>query len=106
MQTIVAGKVNSSGAKTATTVVKSATPSAGQVAPPADQFELYNVTRDPAELTNLYGNSDYAATQTLLSRLLAEQRSAKRLTPTQQPWADGTAQQFPYTPTGPSATRV
>lgn len=96
VQTIVSGKVSTPGPKTATTVVKSATPAAGQVTPPADQFELYNVTRDPAELTNLYGNSDYAATQQLMSKLLGEQRSLKRLTPTEQPWADGTAQQFPF----------
>jgi len=99
VQTIVAGKVNSSGAKTATTVVKQFNPGPGQVAPPADQFEMYNATRDPAELTNLYGDSSYAATQSLLARLLDEQRTAKRLTPTQEPWANGTAQQFPYMPT-------
>lgn len=56
------------------------------------------MTRDPAELSNLYGNSDYAATQRLMSKLLGVERSAKRLTPTQQPWADGTSQQFPFTP--------
>ncbi|MDO9486085.1 MAG: sulfatase-like hydrolase/transferase [Actinomycetota bacterium] len=103
VQTIVSGKVNSSGAKTATTVVKAANPTAGQIAPPADQFEMYNLERDPAELTNLYGNADFSVTQSLLSKLLGEQRTAKRLTPTEQPWADGTAQQFPYTPSGPSS---
>ena len=106
VQTIVAGTVNASGSKTATTVVKQVNPGPGQIAPPADQFEMYNVTRDPAELTNLYGNADFSVTQNLLSGLLSEQRTAKRLTPTQQPWANGTAQQFPFTPTGPSSVLV
>ncbi len=103
VQTIVSGTVNSPGSKTATTVVKQVNPGPGQVAPPADQFEMYNVTRDPAELTNLYGDSASGASQALLSRMLGEQRAAKRLTPTQQPWADGTDQQFPFVPSGPSA---
>ncbi len=98
VQTIVLGMVNQPGTKVAKTVVKAANPTDGQVAPPADQFELYNATTDPAEMSNLYGNSDYAATQAVMAKLLDAQRAAKRLTPTQQPWADGTMQQFPFTP--------
>ena len=98
VQTIVLGMVNQPGTKVAKTVVKAANPTDGQVAPPADQFELYNATTDPAEMSNLYGNSDYAATQAVMAKLLDAQRAAKRLTPTIQPWADGTMQQFPFTP--------
>lgn len=98
VQTIVLGMVNQPGTKVAQTVVKAPNPTNGQVAPPADQFELYNATTDPAEMSNLYGNSDYAATQAVMAKLLDAQRAAKRLTPTIQPWADGTMQQFPFTP--------
>ena len=98
VQTIVLGVVNQPGTKVAKTVVKAPNPTNGQVAPPADQFELYNATTDPAELSNLYGNSDYATTQAVMAKLLDAQRAAKRLTPTIQPWADGTMQQFPFTP--------
>jgi len=98
VQTYIPGPVNQPGSKVAQTTVKATSPTTGQVAPPADQFELYNATRDPAELTNLYGNSDYATTQQVMAQLLSTQRSAKRLTPVQQPWADGTMQQFPFTP--------
>jgi choline-sulfatase len=98
VMTYIPGPVNQPGTKSATTTVKAANPTGGQVAPPADQFELYNVTTDPAELTNLYGDPAHADTQQVLVTLLSQQRSAKRLTPTQQPWADGSTQQFPFTP--------
>ncbi len=97
--TIVAGRVNEPGKKVAVTTVTAPNPTDGQVSPPADQFELYNVTQDPAELSNLAGNPDYADVQTLLAQMLAAQRSAKRLAPILEPWADGTAQQFPFVPT-------
>jgi hypothetical protein len=98
VQTIVLGMVNAPGTKVAKTVVKAPNPTNGQVAPPADQFEMYNATVDPAELSNLYGNAAYADTQAVMSKLLDQQRAAKRLSPTMQPWADGTMQQFPFTP--------
>jgi hypothetical protein len=98
VQTIVLGMVNAPGTKVAQTVVKAPNPTNGQVAPPADQFELYNATTDPAELSNLYNNGAYAGAQAVMAKLLDVQRAAKRLTPTQQPWADGTMQQFPFTP--------
>jgi hypothetical protein len=94
--TIVAGVANQPGNKVATTVVKQLNPTGGQIAPPADQFELYNASTDPAELVNLYGNSNYAGIQQVMAALLNAERSAKRLEPTQQPWADGTMQQFPF----------
>ena len=94
--TIIPGQVNSPGNHVAVTTVKAVNPTAGQVAPPADEFEMYNVTRDPGELTNLAGNSDYRAQQQLLSQLLTEQRAAKRLAPTEQPWANGSLKQFPF----------
>lgn len=96
VQTVVSGKVNQPGAKTATTIVKALKPTAGQIAPPADQFELYNTEADPAEMTNLYGNATYATTQAVMAKLLQVEKTAKRLTPVMQPWADGTMQQFPF----------
>lgn len=98
VMTFIPGRVDEPGTKVVQTAVTAMNPSGGQVAPPADQFELYNVTVDPAELINLYGNAQYAATQRLLATLLETERDAKRLTPTDQPWADGSTQQFPYTP--------
>ncbi|CAB4692846.1 MAG: sulfatase-like hydrolase/transferase [Actinobacteria bacterium] len=96
VMTIVAGVANQPGNKVATTVVKQLNPTGGQIAPPADQFELYNASTDPAELVNLYGNSNYAGIQQVMAALLNAERSAKRLEPTEQPWADGTMQQFPF----------
>lgn len=98
VQTMVSGPVNQPGAKVAQTTVKALNPTSGQVAPPADEFELYNVTTDPAEMSNLYGNPQFSRTQQVMVDLLAAERSAKRLTPVQAPWANGTAQQFPFTP--------
>ncbi len=98
VQTMVSGPVNQPGAKVAQTTVKALNPTSGQVAPPADEFELYNVTTDPAEMSNLYGNPQFSRTQQVMVNLLAAERSAKRLTPVQAPWANGTAQQFPFTP--------
>ena len=49
--------------------------------PVADQFEMYCVTDDPLELSNLIGNADYAEEQEMLSKLLVEQSAAKRLRP-------------------------
>ena len=98
VQTFVPGMVNAPGTKVAQTTVKTLNPTAGQVGPPADEFELYNTTVDPLEMSNLYGNSQFAATQTLMVNLLATERSVKRLTPVIEPWADGSAQQFPFTP--------
>ncbi len=98
VMTIVAGVANQPGNKVATTVVKQLNPTGGQIVPPADQFELYNASTDPAELANLYGNSNYAGIQQVMAALLNAERIAKRLEPTEQPWADGTMQQFPFVP--------
>lgn len=98
MLTIVKGLANQPGNKIATTTVKTANPTGDQVAPPADQFELYNLSTDPTEMTNLAGNADYAAVQSTMQTLLNVQRSEKRLSPVMQPWADGTMKQFPFTP--------
>jgi arylsulfatase A-like enzyme len=96
--TIVEGIQNQPGRKIATTTVKAPNPTSGQVAPPADQFELYNLTTDPTEQTNLAGNAQYALVQQRMQTLLNSQRSEKRLNPVLQPWADGTMKQFPFTP--------
>jgi hypothetical protein len=78
--------------------VKAVNPTNGQVAPPADQLELYNVTADPTEMTNLYSNSSAAGTLQIMQVILQEQRATKRLSPVAQPWADGTMRQFPFSP--------
>jgi choline-sulfatase len=49
--------------------------------PVADQFEMYCVTDDPLELSNLIGNADYADEQATLANLLVEQSAKKRLRP-------------------------
>jgi choline-sulfatase len=49
--------------------------------PVADQFEMYCVTDDPLELSNLIGNPDYADEQATLANLLLEQSAKKRLRP-------------------------
>jgi len=97
--TFVPGLVNKPGPRVAETTVKALNPTNGQVAPPADQFEMYNATADPGEMTNLYDNPEFADIQSTLAGLLQTQRTTKRLQPTMQPWADGTYQQFPFVPT-------
>jgi len=99
VQTFVPGRVNVPGPRVAETTVKNFNPTGGQIAPPADQFELYNVTEDPAEMDNLYGNSEYTGVQAIMAKELNRQRSEKRLTPKTEPWADGSARQFPFIPT-------
>lgn len=96
VQMFIPGPVNQPGTVTGQRTVKALEPTSGQIAPPPDQFELYNATADPAELSNLYGNPAYAVQQKTLEALLSAERTAKRLTPVQQPWSDGTAQQFPF----------
>lgn len=98
VQTFIPGPVNQPGSVAGQRTVKALNPTSGQIAPPADQFELYNATVDPAELTNLYGNPAYASQQEVMAKLLNAERDAKRLTPVQQPWSDGSAQQFPFIP--------
>ena len=99
--TFVPGQVDSPGTRPAVTTVKTLSPTDGQVGPPLDEFELYNLTTDPAELTNLYGTPAVAGPQAALADLLQAERESKRLVPVEQPWADGTLQQFPYTPDAP-----
>jgi choline-sulfatase len=50
-------------------------------APAAEEYELYDLTNDPVELTNQYNNPLCLAQQEEMARLLAEQRTKKRLTP-------------------------
>ena len=94
--TTIDGVVNRPGPKIATTVVKTTNPTNGQIAPPADQYEMYNVTADPTEQNNLAANAAYADQRTLLEALLNEQKNTKRLNPTSQPWANGSMKQFPF----------
>lgn len=53
--------------------------------PAPDEYEMYNLTRDPLEETNLCHPSNQTeetrAREQELSALLAEQNAAKRLTP-------------------------
>jgi choline-sulfatase len=46
-----------------------------------DEFELYDVTVDPMELTNLAGNPSYASQQAEMTTRLNQLRTEKRLTP-------------------------
>ena len=73
VMTIIDGEVDSPGQKTATTTVKTT--------PVSDQIEVYNITRDPTELTNLATDPASAVTVKQLAALLAEQRELKRFTP-------------------------
>jgi choline-sulfatase len=62
--------------------------------PLADEFEMYNVSDDPMELTNLYGNPAYTEQQSTLAALLEQQCRQKRLMPSSgmvpgQPSCDG-----------------
>jgi choline-sulfatase len=50
-------------------------------APAAEEYELYDLTNDLLELTNEYNNPVYLVQQEEMARLLAEQRTKKRLTP-------------------------
>jgi|APGre2960657468_1045069.scaffolds.fasta_scaffold392301_1 hypothetical protein len=49
-------------------------------------------------MSYLYGNSSCSGTQQAMAALLYAERTAKRLVPTEQPWADGTMQQLPFVP--------
>ena len=54
------------------------------------------MTRDRTELVNLYGAAEHQPVLAVMEKLLDAERATKRLEPTYQPWADGTAQQFPF----------
>jgi choline-sulfatase len=47
----------------------------------AEEYELYDLSHDPMELTNQYNNPICLVQQEEMERLLAEQRTQKRLTP-------------------------
>ena len=49
--------------------------------PRPDEYEMYNVSDDPMELSNLYNDGIHGTMQALLAQLLVEQRCAKRLVP-------------------------
>lgn len=49
--------------------------------PVTEEFEMYNVSRDPMELNNLYNDGIHGEQQARLARILERQRCAKRLTP-------------------------
>jgi len=46
-----------------------------------EEFEMYNVTKDPMELHNLYNDGIHTAQQNTLAQLLQQQCAEKRLTP-------------------------
>jgi choline-sulfatase len=73
--TLIGGNVDQAGNKRATTTVKEH--------PVADQAEVYNLTQDPLELTNLIHshNPHTRATVERLRRLLERWRRLKRRTP-------------------------
>lgn len=101
VQTIIKGPVNQPGPKVGYTTVKTLQPTGDQIGPAPDQWELYCTSRDPMELTNLYGNPDYAGPLGVLLAELNAQNADKRRTPTEQPWADGSAIQFGFDPAVP-----
>jgi choline-sulfatase len=49
--------------------------------PVADEFELYDLTSDPMELSNRYGDPTCSAQQAAMVEILADQRAKKRLSP-------------------------
>ena len=49
--------------------------------PESDQFELYNLTQDPMELSNLAGDASVSSIQRQLGELLEQQCEQKRLHP-------------------------
>lgn len=49
--------------------------------PASDEYELYDLTSDPMELSNRYGDAACAVQQAAMLRILAEQRQEKRLSP-------------------------
>lgn len=74
--TLIDGPVGKPGTKSATTTVKTE--------PLADQIEVYNVSQDPTEMSNLAADPASADTIAQLRILLEEQIKLKRLTPTRQ----------------------
>ena len=50
--------------------------------PVPEEYELYNLTADPLELSNVSGNPSYLEQEQFMANLLVQQRSQKRLTPT------------------------
>ncbi len=79
--TIVKGLANQAGDHEAVTTVKTT--------PVADQIEVYNVTLDPTEMTNLADDPASAATVARLQKLLNGQRKKKRLQPKTLPRYQG-----------------
>jgi choline-sulfatase len=49
--------------------------------PVADEFELYDLTSDPMELRNRYGDPACSVQQAAMVEILADQRARKRLSP-------------------------
>jgi choline-sulfatase len=49
--------------------------------PVADEFELYDLTSDPMELRNRYGDPTCSVQQAAMVEILADQRARKRLSP-------------------------
>ena len=55
--------------------------------PEPDQFEMYNITSDPTELHNLYGEPAFRGTQSVLADLLHQEACKKRRQPNvPNPW--------------------
>ena len=79
------------GESVATTVVKLHTATPVTVLPPADEFELYNMTLDPTELANLAGQSAYASVESSMVELLSQERTRKRLVPVPVPTTSGSS---------------
>jgi hypothetical protein len=83
VQTVIDGNLNLAGEKVAVTTAKTV--------PEPDEIEVYNVSADPTEVDNLARSSEHAAIIAQLEALLADERVAKRLTPTTQTYMAGAA---------------
>ena len=101
VQTLIRGVVNQPGKKFGETTVKTMNPTAGQIGPAPDQWELYCSSRDPMELDNLYGNPAFGPQLAIMVAELNQQSARKRRKPTNEPWANGSAVQFEFNPAVP-----
>jgi len=101
VQTLIKGIANNPGPKVGMTTVKTMNPTGDQIGPAPDEWELYNTSRDPMELTNLYGDPAFGPQLAELVKELNVQNALKRRSPVFQPWADGSAVQIGFDPTIP-----
>ena len=101
VQTRIAGILSNPGPKVGMTTVKTLNPTGDQIGPAPDEWELYNTSRDPMELNNLYGNPTAGPQFEVLLKQLNLQNAAKRRQPTNEPWASTSALSLGFDPAFP-----